>query len=101
MFSCLVHAKYNPNMYCTYMITKCLFVLYLTLCIILLFGLRPHVSIIGSREQMCINSEVMNKESNSEKVHLCRAKVQSKTCGYYNNLDSEKHNSETDRQTDR
>ena len=47
----------------------------------------PLVSIIGSREHMYINSEVMQKESNSEKVHLCRAKVRSKTCGYYNNLD--------------
>lgn len=49
---------------------------------------RPKVAIIGSREQLCINSEVMKAESNSEKVHLCRAKVKSRQCGFYNNLDS-------------
>ena len=38
---------------------------------------------------MCINPEVMQKDSNAEKVHLCRAKVHSKTCGYYRNLDGE------------
>lgn len=56
--------------------------------IILSSLLRPRVSIIGSREQLCIHSDVMKKESNAEKVHACRAKVQSKTCGYYSNLDS-------------
>ena len=49
---------------------------------------RPKVAVIGSREQLCIHSEVMRTESNAEKVHLCRAKVKSRTCGFYNNLDS-------------
>ncbi|XP_064395441.1 regulator of telomere elongation helicase 1-like isoform X2 [Halichondria panicea] len=48
---------------------------------------RPKVAIIGSREQLCINSEVAKKESNAEKVHLCRAKVKAHACFYYNNTD--------------
>uniref|UniRef100_A0A1X7V2E7 Regulator of telomere elongation helicase 1 homolog n=1 Tax=Amphimedon queenslandica TaxID=400682 RepID=A0A1X7V2E7_AMPQE len=48
---------------------------------------RPKVSIIGSRDQLCINSEVMSKDSNAEKVHACHAKVAAKSCTYYNNVD--------------
>ena len=72
---------------------------------------RPRVAIIGSREQLCIHPEVAKKETNSEKVcfrecnsllvvvsdgvmcsscaqvHLCRAKVQSHSCIYFNNTD--------------
>lgn len=53
---------------------------------------RPKVSIIGSREQLCINSEVLKQETNSAKVHMCRAKVQARTCQFHNNLEANKAN---------
>merc|ERR1711962_1050644 len=41
---------------------------------------------------MCINSEVQKEESNNGKVHMCRNKVATKTCFYYNNLEISKSN---------
>ena len=34
----------------------------------LLFCDRPRVSIIGSREQLCVNNEVLKQDTNSAKV---------------------------------
>uniref|UniRef100_A0A8C1WPX0 Regulator of telomere elongation helicase 1 n=1 Tax=Cyprinus carpio TaxID=7962 RepID=A0A8C1WPX0_CYPCA len=48
---------------------------------------RPKICVLGSREQLCINQEVMRHESNHIKVHMCRAKVSSRTCVFYNNVD--------------
>ncbi|PFX28485.1 Regulator of telomere elongation helicase 1 [Stylophora pistillata] len=53
---------------------------------------RPKVSIIGSREQLCVNNDVLKQETNSAKVHMCRAKVQARTCHFFNNLDANKAN---------
>jgi len=53
---------------------------------------RPKVSIIGSREQLCINNEVLKQETNSAKVHMCRTKVQARTCHFHNNLEANKAN---------
>ena len=36
--------------------------------VVIVIIFRPKVSIIGSREQMCINSEVMKMEDNNSKV---------------------------------
>lgn len=55
---------------------------------------KPRVSILGSREQMCVHPEVMKAESNAAKVHMCRAKVSSRLCHYYNNVDHKKQNEE-------
>uniref|UniRef100_A0A8C1QFP4 Regulator of telomere elongation helicase 1 n=1 Tax=Cyprinus carpio TaxID=7962 RepID=A0A8C1QFP4_CYPCA len=41
---------------------------------------RPKICVLGSREQLCINQEVMRHESNHIKVHICRAKVSSRSC---------------------
>uniref|UniRef100_A0AAY4ESB2 Regulator of telomere elongation helicase 1 n=1 Tax=Denticeps clupeoides TaxID=299321 RepID=A0AAY4ESB2_9TELE len=49
---------------------------------------RPKVCVLGSREQLCINSEVMRQESNHIKV--CRknlAKVSTRSCMFYNNVE--------------
>ncbi|XP_071964337.1 regulator of telomere elongation helicase 1-like isoform X2 [Antedon mediterranea] len=51
---------------------------------------RPKVCVLGSREQMCIHPQVMKQESNTAKVHMCRAKVTSRTCFYYNNIENKK-----------
>ncbi|KAM3872221.1 regulator of telomere elongation helicase 1 [Diretmus argenteus] len=48
---------------------------------------RPKMCVLGSREQLCVNPEVMRLESNHLKVHMSRAKVASRSCIYYNNLD--------------
>ncbi|AWP09173.1 putative regulator of telomere elongation helicase 1 [Scophthalmus maximus] len=48
---------------------------------------RPKVCVLGSREQLCINQEVMRQESNHVKVHMCRGKVSTRSCIYYNNVD--------------
>uniref|UniRef100_A0A671NSV4 Regulator of telomere elongation helicase 1 n=1 Tax=Sinocyclocheilus anshuiensis TaxID=1608454 RepID=A0A671NSV4_9TELE len=51
---------------------------------------RPKMCVLGSREQLCINQEVMRHESNHIKVHMCRAKVSSRSCVFYNNFDGMK-----------
>ncbi|XP_051281966.1 regulator of telomere elongation helicase 1 isoform X2 [Dicentrarchus labrax] len=48
---------------------------------------RPKVCVLGSREQLCINQEVMRQESNHAKVHMCRGKVSTRSCVYYNNVE--------------
>uniref|UniRef100_A0A3B4Y0Q6 Regulator of telomere elongation helicase 1 n=1 Tax=Seriola lalandi dorsalis TaxID=1841481 RepID=A0A3B4Y0Q6_SERLL len=48
---------------------------------------RPKVCVLGSREQLCINQEVMRQESNHVKVHMCRRKVSTRSCVFYNNVE--------------
>ncbi|XP_070766663.1 regulator of telomere elongation helicase 1 [Enoplosus armatus] len=48
---------------------------------------RPKVCVLGSREQLCINQEVMRQESNHIKVHMCRSKVATRSCVFYNNVE--------------
>ncbi|XP_040927591.1 regulator of telomere elongation helicase 1 isoform X3 [Betta splendens] len=48
---------------------------------------RPKVCVLGSREQLCINQEVMRQENNHVKVHMCRGKVSTRSCLYYNNVE--------------
>uniref|UniRef100_A0A671VQE4 Regulator of telomere elongation helicase 1 n=1 Tax=Sparus aurata TaxID=8175 RepID=A0A671VQE4_SPAAU len=48
---------------------------------------RPKVCVLGSREQLCINQEVMRQESNHIKVHMCRSKVSTRSCVFYNNYE--------------
>ncbi|XP_060083627.1 regulator of telomere elongation helicase 1-like, partial [Ylistrum balloti] len=52
------------------------------------------VSVIGSREQLCIHEQVRKELSNTNKVHMCRAKVSARTCFYYNKFDDIKRNSD-------
>ncbi|XP_072015977.1 regulator of telomere elongation helicase 1-like [Amphiura filiformis] len=51
---------------------------------------RPRMSIIGSREQLCIHPEVLQQDSNAGKVHMCRAKVDNRMCHFHNNLEHKK-----------
>nr|XP_021533441.1 regulator of telomere elongation helicase 1 isoform X3 [Neomonachus schauinslandi] len=48
---------------------------------------RPRVCVLGSREQLCIHPEVKKQESNHMQVHLCRKKVASRSCRFYNNVE--------------
>ncbi|CAF91262.1 unnamed protein product, partial [Tetraodon nigroviridis] len=54
---------------------------------------RPKICVLGSREQLCINPEVMRQESSHVKVHMCRKKVSTRSCPFYNNTEE----SSTDR----
>lgn len=48
---------------------------------------RPRVCVLGSREQLCIHPEVKKQESNHVQIHLCRKKVASRSCHFYNNVE--------------
>ncbi|XP_058535233.1 regulator of telomere elongation helicase 1 isoform X2 [Ochotona princeps] len=48
---------------------------------------RPKVCVLGSREQLCIHPEVKKQESNHMQIHLCRKKVASRACHFYNNVE--------------
>ncbi|XP_076749347.1 regulator of telomere elongation helicase 1 isoform X1 [Xylocopa sonorina] len=51
-----------------------------------------HVStaVIGSRDQLCIHPEVSKEINSSNKIHMCHSKVKSRTCFYYNNVETRK-----------
>nr|XP_057907226.1 regulator of telomere elongation helicase 1 isoform X2 [Doryrhamphus excisus] len=55
---------------------------------------KPKVCILGSREQLCINPEVMRQESNHVKVHMCRGKVSTRSCVFYNNVEEKSTDTE-------
>lgn len=48
---------------------------------------RPRVCVLGSREQLCIHPEVKKQESNHMQIYLCRKKVASRSCHFYNNVE--------------
>ncbi|PZC79394.1 hypothetical protein B5X24_HaOG216389 [Helicoverpa armigera] len=47
-------------------------------------------TVLGSRDQMCIHPEVSKETNNMNKVHMCQLKVKSRTCHFYNNVESKK-----------
>lgn len=47
-------------------------------------------TVLGSRDQMCIHPEVSKETNNMNKVHMCQLKVKSRTCHFYNNIESKK-----------
>lgn len=47
-------------------------------------------TILGSRDQMCIHPEVSKESNNINKVHMCQLKVKTRTCHFYNNVESKK-----------
>uniref|UniRef100_A0A673UVZ9 Regulator of telomere elongation helicase 1 n=1 Tax=Suricata suricatta TaxID=37032 RepID=A0A673UVZ9_SURSU len=51
---------------------------------------RPRVCVLGSREQLCIHPEVKKQESNHMQIHLCRKKVASRSCHFYNNVEGKR-----------
>ncbi|XP_029467005.1 LOW QUALITY PROTEIN: regulator of telomere elongation helicase 1 [Rhinatrema bivittatum] len=48
---------------------------------------RPRVCVLGSRDQLCIHPEVKKQESSHGKIHMCRAKVATRSCHFYNNVE--------------
>lgn len=55
---------------------------------------KPVISVLGSRDQMCINNDVASLEENNAKVFACRVKISSHSCIYYNNLEANINNKE-------
>lgn len=47
-----------------------------------------NVAVLGSRDQLCIHPEVSKETNSSNKVHMCHSKVKSRTCFYYNNVET-------------
>ncbi|NXM36424.1 RTEL1 helicase, partial [Oxyruncus cristatus] len=47
----------------------------------------PKICVLGSREQLCINPEVKRQESNHMQIYMCRMKVMTRTCHFYNNVE--------------
>ena len=53
---------------------------------------KPKISVLGSRDQMCINQSVTRLEDNNAKVYACRVKISSRSCMFYNNVEANKSN---------
>uniref|UniRef100_A0A1B0FG92 Regulator of telomere elongation helicase 1 homolog n=1 Tax=Glossina morsitans morsitans TaxID=37546 RepID=A0A1B0FG92_GLOMM len=46
--------------------------------------------VLGSRDQLCIHAEVMREQGNANKVQMCKAKVDSRTCSFHSRVESRK-----------
>ncbi|XP_076299297.1 regulator of telomere elongation helicase 1 isoform X2 [Lasioglossum baleicum] len=47
-------------------------------------------AVLGSRDQLCIHPDVSKEINSSNKIHMCHLKVKSRTCPYYNNVETRK-----------
>uniref|UniRef100_H2YDL1 Regulator of telomere elongation helicase 1 homolog n=1 Tax=Ciona savignyi TaxID=51511 RepID=H2YDL1_CIOSA len=56
------------------------------------YGKNITISILGSREQMCVHPEVSKQTSNQTMIHMCRSKVNKHICQFYNNVEDAKKN---------
>lgn len=45
-------------------------------------------AVLGSRDQLCIHPEVSKETSSFNKIHMCHSKVKSRTCFYFNNVET-------------
>lgn len=50
-------------------------------------------AVIGSRDQLCIHPDLA-KETNANKIQMCKIKVKSRSCSFHTRLDSIKENPE-------
>ncbi|CAG5074875.1 Similar to AAEL008960: Regulator of telomere elongation helicase 1 homolog (Aedes aegypti), partial [Cotesia congregata] len=48
------------------------------------------VAVIGSRDQLCIHPEISKESNSADKIHLCQSKVRTRSCMYYNNVETKK-----------
>lgn len=46
------------------------------------------VTVLGSRDQLCINPEVAKEPNSATKIHMCQAKLKARNCFYYNNIET-------------
>lgn len=45
------------------------------------------VTVLGSRDQLCIHPEVAKETNSATKIHMCQAKIKARTCYFYNNVE--------------
>jgi regulator of telomere elongation helicase 1 len=45
-------------------------------------------AVLGSRDQLCIHPEISKETSTFNKIHMCHSKIKSRTCFYYNNVET-------------
>ncbi|XP_075234780.1 regulator of telomere elongation helicase 1 homolog isoform X2 [Lycorma delicatula] len=48
------------------------------------------VAVLGSRDQLCLHPEVSKETNIGIKTAMCRAKISTRTCHYYNNVEVKK-----------
>jgi regulator of telomere elongation helicase 1 len=46
------------------------------------------ITVLGSRDQLCIHPDVKTLETSSDKISVCREKVHRKTCLFHRNFES-------------
>jgi len=46
------------------------------------------ITVLGSRDQLCIHPDVKALENSSDKISVCREKVHRKTCLFHRNFES-------------
>ena len=46
------------------------------------------ITVLGSRDQLCIHPEVKSLETSADKISVCREKVRRKTCLFHRNFES-------------
>ncbi|UJR25139.1 hypothetical protein I4U23_006498 [Adineta vaga] len=51
---------------------------------------RMKITVLGSRDQLCIHPEVKALENTSDKISVCREKVRRKTCLFHRNFEMAK-----------
>jgi regulator of telomere elongation helicase 1 len=49
---------------------------------------RMKITVLGSRDQLCVHPEVKSLENSADKISVCREKVHRKTCLFHRNVES-------------
>lgn len=47
-------------------------------------------AVIGSRDQLCIHPDVKKELGNSNKIHMCKLKITTRTCSFYHKVEAGK-----------
>lgn len=50
--------------------------------------------VLGSRDQLCIHPEVMREQSNSNKITMCKMRIQTRSCSFHSRVESKKDSPE-------
>lgn len=47
-------------------------------------------AVVGSRDQLCIHPDVLKETSNSNKIHMCKLKITTRSCSFYYRVEKQK-----------
>ena len=56
------------------------------------YGKDINISVLGSRQQLCVHPQVSRQTTNQLMVHMCRTKVNNHMCHFYNNVEKGQRN---------